>query len=320
LIEALVALLVFSFSLLAAVKLQTWLRQNGDLAHNRSAAVRQAQQDLEQLRTFRDLTAFDDTVVAHDEQRATTRLQRQVHDDNGLKTVHTTAHWQHRGAGEQSLQLISSIARQAPVYSAALALPPQDQVLVVRRQLPTGARSFPDGRVLFKPTPDSRIVWWIDRLSGDITQQCQVAATAQRHALTAADLTECEPFNARLMRGYIRYALSATPDSLNANDAPLPLAMQMANARCETETVASGTERYILYACAVPPATATDAEPTFAPQGWTFGLTAATFKACRYPHAARAPRNYLIVRGDLDCPSTVPPHNGNPVVTVQHQP
>ncbi|WOB07078.1 hypothetical protein [Piscinibacter gummiphilus] len=324
LVEGLVALLVLSLSLVATVRLQTWLRQHSDLARERSEAVQHAQRALETQRGLRDLAAFDGDTPrdACASTNATTfRLEHDTAIQDGLKTGRVTVHWQHRGGNEQQLQLASSTARLAPVYSALLDVPPQDRVLANQRVSGTGARTFPDGRSVVKPTADSRIAWVMDNATGEIQLQCTVAASAQARDLRLEDLPNCEPFSARLVRGFIRFALSATPDPLRANDAPLPLSVQAATQRCESEVIAGDGDRFIAYACAM---TSVGTEPALVPQGWAFGLTAATFKACRYPASGRAPRNYLVIRGDLDCPNAAPPHdpqhNGAPLVTVQHQP
>lgn len=327
LVEGLVALLVLSLSLVATLRLQTWLRQHSDLARDRSEAVQQAQQALDSLRGFHDLAAFDRAVPHESEASSRTTAFHLQHDaavNDGLKTERVTVRWQHRSGGEQHLQLASGVARLAPAYSALLEVPPQDKVLAAQRVLPSLARTLVDGRRIVQPMPGSRIAWVMNGATGEIESQCRVAAASQARSLVAADLTGCEPFNARLLRGFIRFALSATPDPLQANDTPLSLTVQAADRPCESEIVAGDGERYIAYACALPVGQARDIEPRLVPQGWSFGLGAAAFKACRYPGAASAPRNYLVVRGDIACPSLVTPqvtpHNGAPVVTVQHQP
>lgn len=316
LIEALVSLLLLSFTLVATVRLQTWMRQHGDLARERSEAVRQAQQAIEEQRGPRDLATFDRLPPVHTTTElapTTYRLDRSATIDQGLKTQQVTVRWLSRSSGEQTLQLASSDARLAPAYTALQDIPPQDHVLSLPRPWPAAARTLADGsRTLVRPTPSSAMVWVIDNASGAIVAQCRLASS-----LHEADLAACEPFSARLLRGYIRFALSPTPDPLHANDAPLALAVQAGDRRCDTETIAADGQRYIAYACA---AQTDEAQPTLVPHGWALGLDAASFKVCRYPSGAHAPKNYLVVRGDIACPSGVPPHNGAPVVTVQHQP
>lgn len=320
LIESLIALLVLSLSLVATVRLQTWLRQQSDLARERSEAVQHAQRALEGLRGFRDLAAFDSASprdTGSPNGPATFRMEQENTVAGGLKTSTVTVHWQHRSGSAQQLQLASSVARLAPEYTALLEVPPQDTLLAAQRASTAGVRAFPDGRSIVKPTAQSPVAWVVDNATGEIQLQCRVAAASQARTLRIEDLSGCEPFEARLVKGFIRFALSRTPDPSHANDAPMQLTVQAGGRRCESETIATGGERYIAYACAAPSG---DMEPGLIPQGWSFGLTAAMFKACRYPGSGRVPRNYLVIRGDLDCPSGVTPHNGAPVVTVQHQP
>lgn len=321
LIEALVALLVLSLSLVATVRLQTWLRQHSDLARERSEAVQQAQRTLEGQRGFRDLAAFDRPPARETETDTIYRVQHDTAMRDGLKTEQVTVRWQHRGGADQHVQLTSSMARLAPIHSALLDVPPQDTVLAVQRVLPTSSHTYPDGRSVVKPTAHSRVAWVVNGATGEIERQCRVAVSSQARDLRLDELSTCEAFTARLVRGFIRFALSNTPDPLHANDTPLQLTVQAAGQRCESEAIAHDGERYVAYACAVSTAdTTTDTEPMLVPQGWAFGTTAATFKACRYPGSPRAPHNYLVIRGDIACPSAVTPHNGAPVATVQHQP
>ncbi len=313
LIEGLVALAVLSLSLVGAAQLQAALRQHGELARERSAAVQHAQHVLDARRGFHDLTGFDTPPAPPAAAPYTVTQRDAVHD--GLRTERVSVSWQHRGAGPQSLQLTSGVARLAPVYTGLLEIAPQDTVLATQRILPTRAHPLPAGRSIVRPSEASPVAWIVDDASGEIVQQCRVALGAPAGELRLDDLTDCEPAPARLVRGYVRFALSSTPDPLQAHDTPLPLRLRAGGLACESEVIMLGGERYVAYACAT-----NAVEPVLEPQGWAFGLTASTYKACRYPGGRHAPRNYLVVRGDLDCPSGVTPHNGAPVVTVQHQP
>jgi Tfp pilus assembly protein PilV len=105
-----------------------------------------------------------------------------------------------------------------------------------------------------------------------------------------------------------------------------------------TDWVEQG-ERFVAYTCWVLTATAQagwSGQLAVSPEGWALGTTADTFKVCRYSadtdgsgtidrneeHPARytdvrdalAQQNYLVVRGDVACPS------GLAAATVQHQP
>lgn len=321
LIEALIAAVVLGVSLMAAVRLQTWLHLHADQARERSAAVRSAQQEVEALRAqavVSDLAGFD--ALSNDQREqawhgAVFTVAREVTEAPGLKTVVARVAWQHSDGSQEQVQLVSALPRLSPVFTATLALPPQDQVLAVRRHLPAGARLSADGSTVLRPGAAQDIAWRIDPATGHITASCRVVGTS---ASARLEVASCEPMSARLVRGHVRYDLSATPDPLQARDTPMPLSVRAGATRCIGETVSLGLDRHIAYWCAVPLAQAD--EPTLEPQGWPLSGGAAGFKACRYPSAAGSWRNFLVIRGHLDCPAAQTPHNGAPVVTVQHQP
>lgn len=320
LVESLIGVLLLSLGLLGALRMQSWLRLNGDVAKQRTEAVRLAQQDLERLRGFASAAAFQAITSQRSEGTVPPfTLDRHVVAGPTLKNSWVAVSWQDRGGATQTVQLHSSINGLAPVYSAALALPTQDTTLSPRRHLPTGARRLSEGRSVLKPTNRSSVAWIVNDATGEVSAECSVPNTLAARDITEADLTRCTELTARLLRGYIRFSLGAVPDALNANDAPLALTLTPTTARCETESVRQAGERYLAYTCLLPIG---PAEPLrIVPTGWAFGATPTTYKACRYAHAnPSAPHNYLVIRGDAACPGPQPQHNGVSVATVQHQP
>ncbi|MBC7954810.1 MAG: prepilin-type N-terminal cleavage/methylation domain-containing protein [Cytophagales bacterium] len=321
LIEALVGFLILSLGLLGALRLQSWLRLNGDVARQRTEAVRLAQQDMEQLRAFANTAAFQGIAAQRSEANATPThfsLTRIVSTDATLKSTQVRVNWQNRAGEAHVVQLHTNIVGVPPVYSAALALPPQDKTLAPRRNLPAGAKRLIEGRSVLKPSSRSAVAWVINNSTGVVTAQCNVPATLAARDITEADLSHCTELTARLLRGFIRFSLSVVPDALNANDTPLTLSLTPASAHCETEVIRA-SERYLTYTCLQP---VSNTEPLhIVPNGWAFGNTASTYKACRFtPAPSNAPQNYLVIRGDAACPQALTPHNGVSVATVQHQP
>lgn len=319
LIEALIGVLLLSLGLLSALRMQSWLRQNGEVAHQRTEAVRLAQQDMEQVRGFTNAALFDAIASQRSDANHPFALHRTVWANPALKNSLVTVTWQDRAGAAQTVQLNSSINGLPPVYSASLALPSQDKTLSPRRHLPPAAKRLSEGRSVLKPSSNSSVAWIIHAATGEVSAECTVPATLAARDITEADLVRCTELTARLLRGYIRFSLGPTPDPHNANDAPLALTLAPATARCETESVRQAGERYLAYTCLLPVGAA---EPLrIVPEGWAFGATAATYKACRHVHAiANAPHNYLVIRGDAACPGPQPQHNGTSVATVQYQP
>lgn len=356
LVESLVGLLVLSLGLVGAMRLQSWLRVNSDIARQRTEAVRLAQQDMEQLRAFADLPAFAGMAGEHAQARGDNTaftLTRSVSTapDAALKNTRLLVSWADRSGHAHTVQLQSSMAGVSPRYSAALALAPQDRTLAPRRQLPTAARLLGDGRSVHKPSSRSTVAWIIDNATGLATAQCTVAAGLSARDITEADLDACSPAAGALLSGHVRFSLGRTPDAARPNDTPLALSVDLAldgagAARCETDAAprSRGPERHLAYTCFVPTQIGSgwSGRLLITPEGWSLGDTASTFKVCRYSadhdgsgridrntehperyHDVRGPlvqQNYLVIRGNAACPGPVTPHNEASLATVQHQP
>lgn len=353
LVEALVGFLVLSMGVLGAARLQSWLRLNGDIARQRTEAVRLAQQDMEQVRAFANAAAFDSIATRQatsSDTPTTFTLTRTVTSasDAALKHSQVSVSWLDRRGATQAVQLQSDLSSTAPIYSAALAVAPQDQAMAPRRHLPAGAKVLNEGRSVVKPSGLSTIAWVVDNATGLVSSQCSVRASLAARDITSADLANCTAVSGSLLSGHIRFSLAAAPDAILANDKPMPLAVNLlldpspATApRCETDAAATS----IAYTCLVPQASSDGSwsgQLRIAPEGWALGNTATTFKVCRYSadhdgngridHNDEHPdrythvlgylgqQNYLVVRGQAGCPSAVPPHNDASVATVQHQP
>ena len=345
LVEALVGFLVLSLGLLGAARLQSWLHLNGDVARQRTEAVRLAEQDMEQVRSFANAAGFNAIATRQIQASgtsATFTLMRTVATlpDSGLKGSTVSVSWHDRSGASQAIHLQSNVADESSVYSAALALPMQDRVVALRRRMPSGSMLLGDGRSVLKPVANGDVAWVIDNASGSVTAQCKVNATIATQSISASDLSGCVAITANLLSGYIRFSLGNAPDATNPNDAPLPLALDLAldaisapKPSCHTDPVKLGAERYVAYHCLVQQ-TASDAgwsgELRIVPIGWAFGTDATSRKACRYAtnhpahysgvHGPLLQQNYLIIRGDLACPAALTPHNGTSVATVQYQP
>jgi hypothetical protein len=329
---------------------------NSDIARQRTEAVRLAQQDLEQVRAFADTAAFRRIADRRSEVRDTPTaftLTRSVQatPDAALTNARLAVSWVDRSGSPQSVQLQSSLAGISPVYSAALALAPQDNILAPRRKVPAAARLLGDGRSVFKPSIRSNVAWIVDNATGLVTSQCSVAAGLSAQAITEADLGTCSAAAGALLRGHIRFSLASVPNAVHPNDPPLDLGLDLSldtdgTPRCETDTVgaASSPERHIAYACFVPTSASTgwSGQLHIVPKGWALGEAAAMFKVCRYSadldgsgridrnaeHPAHytevqgplVQQNYLVIRGDAACPGALTQHNEASVATVQHQP
>ena len=131
LVEAMVALAVMAFGMLAVVGVQSTLRLNADIAKQRTEATRIAQQKLDEWRSFTVIdtvppagqtawTAIADDVSTVPGSNATYEVRREVVTsvDPPAKVIRVTVSWSDRAAADandknQRVTLASSIAAAA---------------------------------------------------------------------------------------------------------------------------------------------------------------------------------------------------------------
>lgn len=234
LIEALLALVVMSLGMLAVVGVQATLRSNGDLSRQRAEAVRLAQEDIENWRTFTSVTAvvnqvdFTDIITAGPEDvspagaNAIYLRTRTVPADPPnlsppLRTMSVAVQWTDRAGVAQRVQLFTAVARIAPAISASLSVPanggPARLPLGRHVAIPRGAVSQTDGTSTFTPPQPQGadpVLLVFDSLTGLITKVCTT---------TNAVIT-CTTDKAQLVTGFVRAAIPpAYPNPLVIGDA-----------------------------------------------------------------------------------------------------
>ena len=241
LIEAIVAMAVMAFGMIGIVGLQSTLRQNADVAKQRSEAVRIAEEAIEQWRAFSIMGATSgasagyasiqtlaDQVIAADATNkfnTTFTLRRTVGSfAPGLKSMRAEVSWVDRTGAPQSIVLDTVIAAADPALSGRLtmdssggggaALPPQGR----HPAIPVVAKDLGNGKSGFKPpAPGGDVVWVFDNLSGVIVGVCNTITTGQA-SLTAAELSSCSNnANGLPLSGFVRFATGpAQPTTADA--------------------------------------------------------------------------------------------------------
>ena len=230
LIEALVALAVMAFGMLAVAGLQATMRLNADIAKQRSEAVRIGQEAIEDWRGFTamvatagvvdytDVATVAGTAVAGYTTNTTYTLTRTVTDDTaGLrsKALRVDVDWTDRTGAQQGIQLNSMIAAVAPEVAAALAVPSPGAPNKLPRgrhpSVPIQARDFGDGTSGFKPPQygGGTVAWRFNNLSGLVTSVCTVPAETTNAGLTVDNLSSgCTSLSGQVLSGYVRFATS----------------------------------------------------------------------------------------------------------------
>jgi Tfp pilus assembly protein PilV len=231
LIEAVVALGVMAFGMLAVVGLQATLRGNGDLSRQRAEAVRIAQASLEE---WRAVAGIDATAGVFDFAEITTEGTVNVAGTNAtfsrtrtvpaqaaqvvagvntpFKTMVARVTWTDRSGATQVVSMATSIAAVSPELAGSMAIAPYGVPTRPARSrhnaIPLLAKDLGNGTSVFKPPQagGGTVAWVFDNTTGLIASQCTVALADTTDSLLTTDLTVCASLTAQLLSGYVRFA------------------------------------------------------------------------------------------------------------------
>jgi len=245
LVESLVAFVVLALGTAAAAQLESQLRLAGDVARERSEAIRFGQAASEEMRSFAaldgapgqrsftDITSGDASVAAASSPAAHAdyRIERRIDDlaFGAAKSTRVAVRWHDRGGNEREVVLHSFIAGIAPAYAGSLALatgavPSAPRGAFDRSPtLPLTARRLDDGRSAWKPNERGPIALVFDDRSGTVVGRCDgVATTLATRDLSAAALSGCATGRWLLVAGTIRFSSATPPDPAAAHEPSLP--------------------------------------------------------------------------------------------------
>jgi len=320
LIEAMVAVGVMAFGMLAVVGLQVTLRANGDLSKQRAEAVRIAQQSIEDWRAFVAMEANAGVVdyldLASDGPinlagiNATYARTRTITVWPGgsppMKTLAVLVRWDDRSGETQSVLLSSVIAGVAPDLAGSLAVP-TDGVTGLKpfarsRSVPLLAKDLGSVSGFMPPQPAGGGVTWVfNNVSGLITGVCNLPGRTTA-TLVAADVAACNANAlAQLLRGYVRFAsVLAVPDPAQAETPTgLPLNLDISLALlnpldyptppvcfddAQAVALAAVPGSAVSYYCAIFSKAngLWNGRSRVVPSGWSIGVAAGEYKVCRY--------------------------------------
>lgn len=231
LVEALVAMAVMAFGMLALVGVQATMRLNSDVAKQRGEATRIATEEIERLRGFTTLASVQgeqayssyDAIASGtpayvapnaDIGNAAYTITRTVRVAAGSqqKSIAVRVDWIDRSNQAQSVTLESVISGTDPVLSGLLAIQPTGSAPNQRggrhASIPPEAVDLGDHRSAFKPFDSGLVVWVFDHATGLITSRCANVTTSQA-AITATTVASCPPLAVpgRLVSGVVQFNL-----------------------------------------------------------------------------------------------------------------
>lgn len=246
LLEALIALLVASFGLLAIAAFQGTLSSSSDIAKQRSEAVRLAQLKIEQLRAYEQVAAdagkFDfaedvvsgsDTVGPASGYSTNTTYTRVWTVAGGVgdpqKWVRVNVSWPDRSGNTQNVSLQTVIAKSDPIAIGTLAVGPGGVNARTPKNrnvdIPYPAISLAGGKSGFQPgsdtSPNPNPYFVFDDVTGDVLGYCNNALTAGQAVVLnpndSGNTAGCFTQKALLLSGYIRFALGQNYNSNNVD-------------------------------------------------------------------------------------------------------
>lgn len=318
LIEALVALLIMSFGMVALSGMQSSLRRSDDIARQRSDAMRLANADMERMRGFTQLGVPTPAQSAAGEygyaeiastasplsmlvEQTTYSLTRtvQTRTEPPRKDVTITVTWTDRAGDNQTVNLVGVITPTEPKLSSALRFAPAYESFRPPKErhdaIPPSAVDLGGGISAAAPPGTSYVFWIFDNVTGRLTGICNVA-NRTLGTLTSADVASCQAGitgGALVVSGFVRYSTGTlTPSADSPSSIALPLSVTASLTTSaptapacynDSSLAAAAGQTYASYMCAIYP------DSSVSPPAWsgsidigTLPIAAGGYRICRY--------------------------------------
>lgn len=227
LVEALIALLVMAFGMLALAGMQLQLSRSGDIAKQRTEAMRLAQEQMETLRSYSTITAWNalaggtNTATTNATYTRTWALGGASTDK--MRPVTVTVTWADRAstADNQTITLASVISQTNPADSGFLGFPlPQNTNLKRPKNrninIPVPAVSLGGGKSAYQLAPGGVTVVFSD-ITGGVVDRCTGTVDATTYAAGTAG---CTSYQAYILAGYVTGAITPAGTPAPAASAP----------------------------------------------------------------------------------------------------
>jgi Tfp pilus assembly protein PilV len=317
LVEALVALAVMAFGMLALVGVQATMRLNSDVAKQRGEATRIATEEIEKLRGFSTIgiVANEAAYASYDGMvsgtaaynpaggigNTTYTITRTVVTQAGSpnKSIAVRVNWTDRSNQPQTVTLETAISGTDPALAGLLSVMPTGSVISRNASIPPDAVDQRDGTSRFKPPGSTGGIYWLFNNLTGLLRVCSsadvciaasfVSGTVKFHrpdSVTALTLSNAENPEGLALN------LAAGPAALNL-DSPVPTGTQ---ARCfatqYTNAQLAQAGRSVDYFCSIQPVGAWGGQLNLGnlrdgpgTNTFVFGTGSAELQVCRYTQA-----------------------------------
>jgi hypothetical protein len=270
LIEALIAMAVMAFGMLAIVGVQSTLRFNADISKQRAEATRIAEEELELLRAFGNLANFDAISPVLNEELAANSLLNTTFTrtrnvafatDNRSRVIEVVVQWVDRTGLTQTVRLYDMIARVDPMLSGFVKAE-RPLTAIGKRDgrhptIPEDAKNLPgdSGKSIFLPPNASGGKGWVfNNWTGAITHVC--TAISDYGSVSGSTVTSnCTalPIAGQLVSGMIRFNLRGATHDLTTYSVLKPAAAG------DVAWVIKNANSTLVQICSAPAGTATSA-------------------------------------------------------------
>lgn len=280
LVEALIALLVMSFGMLALSGMQLSLSRNADVAKQRTEAMRLAQARIEEMRSFtgigtgainwNGLDAMVTTTTTTNTSYTVASAMSGV-DTDALRAVNVQVDWVDRTGAAQRVSLASVISQTDPRDPGFIGNPLPLNAPLKRPKnrninIPIPALDLGGGQSATQFTPDYVVVY--SNITAGVVQICNpvtagpIATVIEINDAIAGNAGSCVSIAGYILAGYIGRSTSSVtfPSGINHSGITLDQPFTGQAIRClfsdatdqNTNALITADNGYKYYVCVVP--------------------------------------------------------------------
>jgi Tfp pilus assembly protein PilV len=234
LVEALVAMAVMAFGMLAIVGVQQTLRVNADISSQRSEATRLAEVAIEEVRTAAGSggASFDAISNAVSDPKTypgdntTFTLEKTVTKtaDKRSLTAYVRVKWDDRTGTPREVVMHDMLTRVDPVLSGLVSaekpLTPVGRRKSRHPTIPIDAENLGDGTSIFRPPTAGPVAWVFNNSTGEITHRCVIPEGSVDPKDGCGDPLAV---SGQLLAGEVRFNLRGGAKSLGAESVFKPI-------------------------------------------------------------------------------------------------
>jgi Tfp pilus assembly protein PilV len=233
LVEALVAMAVMAFGMLAIVGVQQTLRVNADISKQRSEATRLAEVAIEEIRTEAGSGGdnFDAIADAASDSKTypgdntTFTLEKKVTKtaDKRSLTSYVLVKWDDRTGTRREVVMHDMLTRVDPVLSGLVSAEKPLTAIGRRKSrhptIPIDADDLKDGTSIFRPPTAGPVAWVFNNSTGEVTHSC---VTPEGSSEPKAGCSPLER-SGQLLAGEVRFNLRGGATSLGTESVFKPI-------------------------------------------------------------------------------------------------